>query len=237
MYKFGELWNGLRSMLRLYEKMMKNVCRKYGLSMVEVDIIAFLKNHPMKDTAADIVEFRMLSKAAVSKGAELLIQKGLLERNPDQKDRRKVHLILTEDAQPIMYDVQQVQESYAAQLLDGFSEEEYETYIHLKGRILENVKIGEERGYDHECRERISRQGTGREASVKTGTSHGCCPADQYALQYRRPNVHRTYSGDRSDSSDGSRGMHAADSDCVCFCGTCRLRRCSQSIYRNGKKR
>lgn len=35
----------------------------------------------------------------------------------------------------------------------------------------------------------------------------------------------------------GSRGMHAADSDCVCFCGTCRLRRCSQSIYRNGKKR
>ena len=52
MYKFGELWNGLRSMLRLYEKMMKNVCRKYGLSMVEVDIIAFLKNHPMKDTAA-----------------------------------------------------------------------------------------------------------------------------------------------------------------------------------------
>lgn len=44
MYKFGELWNGLRSMLRLYEKMMKNVCRKYGLSMVEVDIIAFLKN-------------------------------------------------------------------------------------------------------------------------------------------------------------------------------------------------
>lgn len=150
MYKFGELWNGLRSMLRLYEKMIKNVCRKYGLSMVEVDIIAFLKNHPMKDTAADIVEFRMLSKAAVSKGAELLIQKGLLERNPDQKDRRKVHLILTEDAQPIMYDVQQVQESYAAQLLDGFSEEEYETYIHLKGRILENVKIGEERGYDHE---------------------------------------------------------------------------------------
>lgn len=118
--------------------------------MVEVDIIAFLKNHPMKDTAADIVEFRMLSKAAVSKGAELLIQKGFLERNPDQKDRRKVHLILTEDAQPIMYDVQQVQESYAAQLLDGFSEEEYETYIHLKGRILENVKIGEERGYDHE---------------------------------------------------------------------------------------
>ena len=118
--------------------------------MVEVDITAFLKNHPMKDTAADIVEFRMLSKAAVSKGAELLIQKGLLERNPDQKDRRKVHLILTEDAQPIMYDVQQVQESYAAQLLDGFSEEEYETYIHLKGRILENVKIGEERGYDHE---------------------------------------------------------------------------------------
>ncbi len=70
MYNFTEFWMGIQRMVRLYEKMMREVCDGYRLSMVEVDIIAFLKNNPQKDTAADIVELRMLSKAAVSKGAD-----------------------------------------------------------------------------------------------------------------------------------------------------------------------
>ena len=41
---------------------------------MEADIISFLKNNPGKDTAADIVELRMLSKGAVSKTVEALIQ-------------------------------------------------------------------------------------------------------------------------------------------------------------------
>ena len=80
MYNFTEFWMGIQRMVRLYEKMMREVCDRYRLSMVEVDIIAFLKNNPQKDTAADIVELRMLSNAAVSKGADALIQKGMLER-------------------------------------------------------------------------------------------------------------------------------------------------------------
>ena len=91
MYNFTEFWMGIQRMVRLYEKMMREVCDGYRLSMVEVDIIAFLKNNPQKDTAADIVELRMLSKAAVSKGADALIQKGMLEREADPTDRRKIH--------------------------------------------------------------------------------------------------------------------------------------------------
>lgn len=150
MYKFTEFWTGMRSVIRLYEDMMKEVCKKYRLTSVEVDIIAFLKNHPHKDTAADIVELRMLSKAAVSKGVDALIQKSLLERNPDTKDRRKIHLKLTQEAKPVMLDIQKVQTNYGELLFNGFSREEYKEYIRLKERMLVNVKTGEERRHDYE---------------------------------------------------------------------------------------
>ena len=62
--------------------MLKRVCTEHDLTLVEADIISFLQNNPEKDTAADIVELRMLSKGAVSKGVEALIQKSLLETDP-----------------------------------------------------------------------------------------------------------------------------------------------------------
>ena len=80
MKRSTELFIGLRSLFRLYDKMLKRVCTEHDLTLVEADIISFLQNNPEKDTAADIVELRMLSKGAVSKGVEALIQKSLLER-------------------------------------------------------------------------------------------------------------------------------------------------------------
>lgn len=76
---------GLRSLFRLYDKMLKKVCTEHDLTVIEADIISFLQNNPGKDTAADIVELRMLSKGAVSKAVESLIQKSLLEREPVRK--------------------------------------------------------------------------------------------------------------------------------------------------------
>ena len=78
MNRSTELWTGLRSLLRLYDKMLKKVCTEHDLTAVEADVISFLQNNPGKDTAADIVELRMLSKGAVSKAVEALIQKSML---------------------------------------------------------------------------------------------------------------------------------------------------------------
>lgn len=150
MFRFAEFWTGMRSTIRVYEKMMKNVCITYQLSMCEVDIIAFLKNHPQKNTAADIVELRMLSKAAVSKGVDSLIQKSFLEREPDQKDRRKMHLKLTLKAQPVMRDIQTTQEAFVKLLFRDFTEQEYSTYFQMRERMVSNVKLWEEREHIYE---------------------------------------------------------------------------------------
>ena len=57
-----ELFMGIRSLFRLYDKMLKTVCTEHNLTIIEADVISFLQNNPEKDTAADIVELRMLSR-------------------------------------------------------------------------------------------------------------------------------------------------------------------------------
>ena len=140
-----EFWIGLRGMIKLYEKTMKTVCTAHALSMVETDIIAFLKNNPQKDTAADIVELRMLSKGAVSKGVEALIQKELIRRYPDTEDRRRLHLQLTDRSELILTDIERAQTEFWNTVFEGFSEEELEIHERLKTHMFENVRNAEER--------------------------------------------------------------------------------------------
>ena len=62
-----ELVMAMRSLFRLYDKMLKKVCTEHDLTIVEADIISFLQNNPEKDTAADIVELRRLSREPYQK--------------------------------------------------------------------------------------------------------------------------------------------------------------------------
>lgn len=140
-----EFWQGLRGMLKLYEKMLKRVSTVHDLAVTEADILGFLKNNPEKDTAADISELKMLSKGAVSKTVDSLIGKGLLSREPDKQDRRKIHLKITPEAAPVIEDITKVQNDYWEIMFEGFSEEEYRTYEALRLKHFENVRRAYER--------------------------------------------------------------------------------------------
>ena len=134
-----EWFTGLQNLFRLYDKLLKKVCMKYDLSLIEADVISFLRNNPQKDTAADIVELRMLSKGAVSKAVEVLVQRSLLERIPDGKDRRKIHLRLKPEANPITDNIDEVREEFLDTILEGFSKEEVEMQVSLNQRLFENT--------------------------------------------------------------------------------------------------
>ena len=125
MRKTTELFMGMRSLFRLYDKMLKKVCTEHDLTLIEADIISFLQNNPGKDTAADIVELRLLSKGAVSKGVESLIQKSLLERLPDTEDRRKIHLRLKPQADPVTESIDEVKEEFVDAILEDLQKKSW----------------------------------------------------------------------------------------------------------------
>lgn len=140
MSKTTELFMGIRSLFRLYDKMLKKVCTEHDLTVIEADVISFLQNNPSKDTAADIVELRMLSKGAVSKAVESLIQKSFLERIPDIEDRRKIHLKLKPQTGPVTESIDRVREEFLDTILEGFTKDEVELHRQFFDRLFENTK-------------------------------------------------------------------------------------------------
>ncbi len=130
----------IRRVIKLHESMLKQVCLKYELSLLEANIVSFLYNNPGKDTAADIVELRMLSKGNVSQGVELLVKKGFLLRYQDKEDRRKVHLKLSQKAKPVTDAVELKKQQFHEELFSGFTEEDKKLLEELSQRVMENTK-------------------------------------------------------------------------------------------------
>ena len=130
----------VRYMMKLYEKYLEDVQMKQRLSHIEIAIIGFLYNNPERDTAADIVERRMLPKGNVSAGVETLVQKGLLMRRQDQTDRRKIHLSLLEKAVPIVQEIEEINKIFRRQIFKNLSNDDLKTYEKTTDLILENLK-------------------------------------------------------------------------------------------------
>lgn len=130
----------IRRIIKLHESMLKGICETYRLSLIEATIISFLYNNPGEDTAADIVELRMLSKGNVSQAVESLMQKSLLQRRQDTEDRRKIHLSLTQAAQPITASLKELFQQFHEELFFGLSKEELELFDRVNEQIIVNTQ-------------------------------------------------------------------------------------------------
>lgn len=131
-----------RYFMKFYESFCKDVCKKHQLVQMELDILAFLANHPDHDTASDIVEIRMFTKSNVSGMVEQLIQKGLIERKEDKEDRRKIHLIIKAKATPIIKDIKKMQQQFSENLMIGFTKEEQDLFGEFISRMINNIMNG-----------------------------------------------------------------------------------------------
>lgn len=140
----------VQGMAKLHDGMIKRICSQYRLTLIEGKIISFLHNNPGKDTAGDIVDLRKLSKGNVSLAVESLIQKGLLEREQDHKDRRKIHLSLLPASKPITDLIEKAQNEFEEELFRGFSEEDRRLYVELNDRMVENTKNAMKRRMENE---------------------------------------------------------------------------------------
>lgn len=141
----SDLLTGLRHMAKLYEALLRQSCEAYRLTQIETDILAFLKNNPGRDTARDIVGFRLLQKGNVSQAVDSLMRKGYLARRQDERDRRLVHLQLTDQAGGALRSIEWARGQFLSEIFSGFSEKERTLYLSLNERLFDNAKAGLER--------------------------------------------------------------------------------------------
>ncbi len=147
--KTTEYLNCMRCIVKLHESMLKTVCRRYDLSNTQAAVISFLCNNPDKNTAAQISQLRMLSKGNISTAVDGLVEKGLMERQTDAYDRRSLRLRLTEAADGIVRDVEQIFDDLFAELTDGFSRAELRQFHALVLRLEDNAYIAMRRRKRH----------------------------------------------------------------------------------------
>lgn len=131
---------GIRGMIKLYEVILESRCGNLGLNLLELNILNFLFYNPEKNTASDIVEYRMLPKANVSKGIDSLVRKGYVRREEDASDRRRTNLYLLPAAVPITQAIDGARTEYFKKLFNGFSEGEEREYFHMSEIISYNVR-------------------------------------------------------------------------------------------------
>lgn len=124
-----------QNLLLAYTELCKPLCRELGIPQTAFDILMFLANNPEYQTARDIVEIRRIKANLVSINVERLAREGYLRRELLRGDRRKIRLVCTEKAAPIVERGRAMQASFTELLLRGIPTEQRESF----GRTLEAI--------------------------------------------------------------------------------------------------
>lgn len=136
MIRYWEFTDALESEYHLHRK---QVMERFDLSAVEVDVMLFLANNPQYKTAADVSRMKKIPKSHVSLAVKGLIQKRMLRGEPDAGNRKRIRLVLTQEAAEMITYGRQQQEHFVNVLFRGFSPEEAEQYHSYCARIMNNV--------------------------------------------------------------------------------------------------
>lgn len=126
--------------LKKYNCMFEDILKKYQITQIEIDILAFLANHPEYKYAKDIVNVRGISKAHVSIAVEKLVQKGWMIRKCDIHNRRCNTLELTLKCSEIVDEILRIQKDYFHRLYMGLSQDEIAFYEEITQKMFMNVQ-------------------------------------------------------------------------------------------------
>lgn len=138
--KDKNMLTNFRSLPLLYEKTFCATMKNYNMTQFEVDVLGFIHFYPDYDTAKQICEFRKLPKTNVSVAVDRLTKKGYLYGERDTKDRRIVHLRITDKANDAITSLENEYQQFLDKLFLGFTEKEKEIWLLLEKRICNNIE-------------------------------------------------------------------------------------------------
>ena len=123
-----------------YETAMQPLSRAFSIPQTAAEILLFLANNPENSTAKDICALRRFKPGIVSLHVDTLVTLGLLERKAVPGDRRKLRLVPTEKAAPIIAQGRAMQESFAQTLAQGLGEDELTVFARCMETISQNLE-------------------------------------------------------------------------------------------------
>ncbi|MFE9028045.1 MarR family winged helix-turn-helix transcriptional regulator [Streptomyces iakyrus] len=114
--------------------------RRAGLSRPEFDLLGALRRTGHELTPGDLARETFSSGAAVTKRLKQLTERGLVERRGDTRDRRVVHLRLTDAGRDLVDAILPVQLAYETAVLSGVDGPEQGELAALLGELLSQLE-------------------------------------------------------------------------------------------------
>lgn len=135
-----EYLDSVRKGKKGYDRALEPVCRQWGLTRNEMDVLLFLYNNPGLNRAVDIVSRRGIAKSHVSLAVSGLEARGFLEGVTEDSDRRTIRLRILDGALPAAQQGRNAQFDYFNRLLDGVTEEEKAIFGMILTKIHGNIE-------------------------------------------------------------------------------------------------
>ncbi len=134
------IWDMQFPLRSLYSLCVEPVCKGFGVTRTELDILLFLANNPRHDTAAEIAEVRHLAKSHVSTSLKSLEASGYVAKFPGEDDRRMVRLKLTQRADAVVAEGRRCQREFFEIVTGGLSEEDHRRLRGYFSCMEQNIK-------------------------------------------------------------------------------------------------
>ena len=116
----------------------RSVISSYKLSPNEIDLLVAL-DMGLYDTAKEIADNFEISKSLVCRSVDSLTKKGYIDTQKDEKDKRVSHLILREEAKPIVDALKENRKKTTEYLLRGIDEEELKIFSKVLDQMKNNM--------------------------------------------------------------------------------------------------
>ena len=116
----------------------RSVISSYKLSPNEIDLLVAL-DMGLYDTAKEIADNFEISKSLVCRSVDSLTKKGYIDTQKDEKDKRVTHLILREEAKPIVDTLKENRKKTTEDLLRGIDEEELKIFSKVLNQMKDNM--------------------------------------------------------------------------------------------------
>ena len=130
----------LHGIRQAYEDWCKPLCRELRMPQMAFDILMFLSGNPELCTARDINRHHGFKENILSVNVNKLVSKGYLQRFSVQGDRRKVRLVLTEKARPIIMRGKRALEEFDQLIKEGITPEELAVFAKCLDTAGENAR-------------------------------------------------------------------------------------------------
>ncbi len=133
-------WDNVLLFKGAYDQALDPVAQRWKLTRMELDLLLFLSNNPLHNTAAEAVRLRQWTKSHVSAAVHSLQRKGLLSVEHPEGNRKTLLLIPLSAAGPVLLDGKAAQRSFFQAMCRGFTRPEEQVLEAVSEKIARNIR-------------------------------------------------------------------------------------------------